>query len=324
MGVWPIGLHELVREGSWKSATIRPDCHSVSHSGALPACHFLPVVLTFKRQDDRALHALRLRLCVGTRDPSTSSVRRLEDEHPVATVVNRMDVSRVLATDREYRHVYLKLVDDMNTQVILIIVGSVLMVVGIVGAGKYVNVEIPSLRVWARVFLFVIGVIIFTLAFILPLNNTKSSITHSIAASTSPPQLTGSPAASPTSQVPISPTPSPTISSMTLTCSLSQKQLRPGMTIMLTYHVNSPVTRQVGLGAGLYDEPGNDHSNGDGDVSDTTLQQGLSSQSRPVTIPANLPAGKYELDAEIWPANEIGQNNVNTLTDAPCAYFSVP
>jgi hypothetical protein len=84
------------------------------------------------------------------------------------------------------------------------------------------------------------------------------------------------------------------------------------------------VMRQVGLGAGVYDEQGNDQSNGDGDVSDTTLQEGQSDPSRPVTIPTGLPAGTYEIDAEIWPANEIGKNGVNDLTDAVCGSFKVP
>jgi hypothetical protein len=96
------------------------------------------------------------------------------------------------------------------------------------------------------------------------------------------------------------------------------------MTVQLTYYVNSPVTRQVGLGAGLYAEQGKDDSNGDGDVDSIVLQQGWSSLSRPVTIPTSLRPGQYELDAEIWPANEIGQNGVNDLADATCTYFNVP
>lgn len=96
------------------------------------------------------------------------------------------------------------------------------------------------------------------------------------------------------------------------------------MTVQLTYHIDSSTPRQVGLGAGLYDEQGNDHSNGDGDVSSATIQQGQSSPSRAVIIPANLPPGKYELDAEIWPPNEIGQNNINELVDATCTYFNIP
>lgn len=114
------------------------------------------------------------------------------------------------------------------------------------------------------------------------------------------------------------------VSSMTLSCSLSQQRLRPGMTVQLTYHVDSPVIRQAGLGAGLYDAQGNDDSNGDGDVDSIALHQGWNSLSRPVTIPANLQPGQYELDAEIWPANEIGQNGVNDLIDATCTYFKVP
>jgi hypothetical protein len=141
------------------------------------------------------------------------------------------------------------------------------------------------------------------------------------------------PTTSPTAITPTSPIPTtesptdtatPKVSSMMLTCNLSQKQLRPGMIVQLTYHVNSPVARQVGLGAGLYDEQGTDHSNGDGDVSSITLQQGWNSPSRSVTIPTDLPPGQYELDAEIWPANEIGQNGVNDLVDATCTYFNVP
>jgi hypothetical protein len=151
-----------------------------------------------------------------------------------------------------------------------------------------------------------------------------------IAAPTSTAGISTSPSVStsPTSPFPTTTSPNdiatPTPSSMTLTCSLSSKQLRPGATVQLTYHVDSPVARQVGLGAGLYDHQDNDHSNGDGDVSSIMIQQGQSSLSRPVTIPANLPPGKYELDAEIWPANEIGQDNVNDLTDTPCASFNVP
>lgn len=143
----------------------------------------------------------------------------------------------------------------------------------------------------------------------------------------------GTPTTSPTVIIPTSPVPStesptltatPTVSSMTLTCSLSQRQLWLGMTVQLTYHVDSPVGHEVGLGVGLYDEQRNDHSNGDGDVSSIALQQGRSSLSRPVTIPTNLPPGQYELDAEIWPANEIGQNGVNDLVDATCTYFNFP
>lgn len=136
-----------------------------------------------------------------------------------------------------------------------------------------------------------------------------------------------SPTASPTPSTSNSPTPTlltPSASVMTLMCRLNGKRLGPGVTVQLTYKVYSPVARQVGLGAGLYDEQGNDHSNGDGDVSVFMLQQGQSNPSRPVTIPTNLPPGKYELDAEIWPANEIGQNGVNDIIDATCANFDVP
>ena len=142
------------------------------------------------------------------------------------------------------------------------------------------------------------------------------------------PASSPTPTSSPTTPLSASPvstgSPSRTESPITLSCSLSQGQLAPGMTVQLTYHVHSLTTRQVGLGAGLYDDQGNDHSNGDGDVDNTTLPQGQSSPSRPVVIPANLPAGKYEITAEIWPANEIGQDNVNDIIDTTCTHFSVP
>jgi hypothetical protein len=122
--------------------------------------------------------------------------------------------------------------------------------------------------------------------------------------------------------------PTPTASSpghpITLNCSLSTGRIRVGMTLKLTYHVYLPAAREVGLGVGLYDEQGNDSSNGDGDVGSIALQPGLNSPSRLVTIPASLPAGKYELDAEVWPPNEIGQNGVNDLVDTQCATFVVP
>ena len=140
--------------------------------------------------------------------------------------------------------------------------------------------------------------------------------------------ITSLPIISPTAPVPSTESPTvttpATVSSMKLTCSLSQKRLRPGMTVQLTYHVDSPAARQVGLGAGLYDEQGNDDSNGNGDIASMSLQEGWNSPSRPVTIPANLAPGQYELDAEIWPANEIGQDGVNDLIDTTCTYFNVP
>jgi hypothetical protein len=96
------------------------------------------------------------------------------------------------------------------------------------------------------------------------------------------------------------------------------------MIVQPTYHVDSPITRQVGLNVGLYDAQGNDDSNGDGDVDSIALHQGWNSLSRLAAIPANLQPGQYKLDAEIWPANEIGQNGVNDLIDPTCTYFKVP
>jgi hypothetical protein len=91
----------------------------------------------------------------------------------------------------------------------------------------------------------------------------------------------------------------------------------------MTYNMTLNHGDTVGLGAGIYDESGNDHSTGDGDIGSIYLPPGPDTKSRPVPIPGNLPPGTYEIDAEIWPPNEVGQNGANTLADATCAYFSV-
>jgi hypothetical protein len=100
--------------------------------------------------------------------------------------------------------------------------------------------------------------------------------------------------------------------------------MRPGQVVQLIYHFDSSASRQVGLGAGLYDSTGNDHSTGAGDINSYHLAQGKSSKTRPVPIPAHLPVGRYELDAELWPPNEVGQNGAQTIATATCGYLTVP
>lgn len=108
-----------------------------------------------------------------------------------------------------------------------------------------------------------------------------------------------------------------------LGCKLSTEALKPGATFQMTYEIHSNEAVAVGLGAALYDNQGTDHSTGYGDIDSTLLPIGQSSESRPVLIPSGLPAGRYEVDAEIWPNNEVGQNGANTLADATCAFFNV-
>jgi hypothetical protein len=126
----------------------------------------------------------------------------------------------------------------------------------------------------------------------------------------------------------ISTTPTPTLTPIPtavirVKCSISQ-QLRPGITVQLTYDIESSHGLTVGLGAGLYDNVGTDHSTGYGDLDSVPLAIGKNTETRPVLIPGSLPPGRYELDAEIWPQNKVGTNGANTLAEATCAYFDVP
>jgi len=93
-----------------------------------------------------------------------------------------------------------------------------------------------------------------------------------------------------------------------LTCSLNTQSLHSGMTIIMTYAMTLSQRASVGLGAAIYDSSGNDDSTGYGDIDDIQLPQGQVTESRPVPIPSNLPPGNYEIDAEVWPPNEIGQD----------------
>jgi hypothetical protein len=91
----------------------------------------------------------------------------------------------------------------------------------------------------------------------------------------------------------------------------------------MTYRITSSEDRWVGLGAGLYDDEGTDHSTGDGDQDSVEVRTGSSSTTRPVLIPKNLPRGHYELNGEIWPENRVGAEGAELLREAPCARFVV-
>jgi hypothetical protein len=110
---------------------------------------------------------------------------------------------------------------------------------------------------------------------------------------------------------------------VTASCKVVSGQRTPGSIIWITYHINASESLQAGLGAGVYDNNGNDHSTGYGDIDDFALPKGLTSVSRPVLLPQDLPASYYEVTGEIWPANEIGQNGFNTYADPTCGYFTV-
>jgi hypothetical protein len=116
--------------------------------------------------------------------------------------------------------------------------------------------------------------------------------------------------------------PSPQLT-VTASCAVVSGKLVPGAIIRITYHINANESFSAGLGAGVYDNAGNDHSTGFGDLSDVALPKGPSSISRPVLLPPKLPASYYEITGEIWPPNEIGTNGKSTIADPTCGYFTV-
>ncbi|HEX8860563.1 MAG TPA: hypothetical protein VGC06_16020 [Actinomycetes bacterium] len=110
---------------------------------------------------------------------------------------------------------------------------------------------------------------------------------------------------------------------LTVACALPE-HVSPGETITLVYGIDAPKPMHVGLGAGVYDGKGHDHSTGLGDVDDLALAAGATHQTRPVEIPDSLPSGRYEVAIELWPANQIGEDGADTLADRPCGSFEVP
>ena len=105
-------------------------------------------------------------------------------------------------------------------------------------------------------------------------------------------------------------------------CTASSR-IRPGKLVTLAYKIKSDRTVDVGLGAGFYDESGGDHSTGTGDRDSLRLKSGDTRVTRVFVEPAGLAPGIYELDAEIWPANKIGADGVETLADDQCAVIRI-
>jgi hypothetical protein len=127
------------------------------------------------------------------------------------------------------------------------------------------------------------------------------------------------PSALPAAAVPDSPP------QLSVTCSGPPTFAR-GQSITVTYVMDVTVAGTASLGAELYDSVGNDHSVGIGDASAVVLTVGRHSVSRQITIPRDLAAGAYELNAEIWPANKIGteMTDVDSLADASCGTTTLP
>jgi hypothetical protein len=96
-------------------------------------------------------------------------------------------------------------------------------------------------------------------------------------------------------------------------------ELARGQQVVLTLTIESPKAMSVGVGAGFYDQDSNDQSTGFGDIDSHQLAAGSNVVSRQFLVPVSVPAGAYELDAELWPPNEVGHDGVDTLAETACA-----
>jgi hypothetical protein len=199
---------------------------------------------------------------------------------------------------------------NVGTQAVLFIIGAVCIAVGVVGGGTFFQSTIPTLPIWARTLVSIIGVMIFAVAFFPRLYTDLPS-----SSATNPPVNAGSESPSTSSSGPLK---------LAVRCTIDRSQLRAGVTMQLTYTINSTRQINVGLGAGVYDQTGNDHSTGFGDIDSIPLTPGRNVKERPLQIPGSLPPGRYEVDAEIWPPNKVGADGSNTLADGTCGYFNVP
>lgn len=113
------------------------------------------------------------------------------------------------------------------------------------------------------------------------------------------------------------PTTPPVPVELSISCVLDPTPSHRGQRVTLTYTIDSPKQQRVGLGAGV--RRGNtDYSNGDGDMDSVSLKVGRQTISRPLFIPDHAPSGRYEINGEIWPENQVGQDGVDTLADQPC------
>jgi hypothetical protein len=96
-----------------------------------------------------------------------------------------------------------------------------------------------------------------------------------------------------------------------------------GEQITAVYTITSNRSVKVGLGAGVYDSGGTDHSNGTGDEDGYQLAVGTQTVTRILVLPSGLSPDQYEIDAEIWPNGKIGAPGVSTLAETTCGFFKV-
>jgi hypothetical protein len=92
-----------------------------------------------------------------------------------------------------------------------------------------------------------------------------------------------------------------------------------GVPVEVTYSIKTSRQIAVGLGVGIYDEEGVDHSKGFGDRAYVPLEEGDTAISRPIKVPTDYKVGTCEVVAEVWAGNKIGESGVDTLGEATCS-----
>jgi hypothetical protein len=140
---------------------------------------------------------------------------------------------------------------------------------------------------------------------------SRSSSPQTITPTTPGPKPVSSPIPSPSQKLNIS-----------VACKIP-RAVHEGERITAIYSITSNRSVKVGLGAGVYDSGGNDHSTGTGDEDGYQLTVGSQAVTRIIVLPTGLSADQYEIDAEIWPNGDIGATRANVLAEATCGFFNV-
>lgn len=111
--------------------------------------------------------------------------------------------------------------------------------------------------------------------------------------------------------------PGPDDMNLSMTCRGLQTQMQGGDQVDLDYQLTVSSTRQVGLGASLYEVDGDGAYWDDAhDVESVDVRPGQPPISRPFVIPVGTPAGTYRLAGEVFPGGEVGGPIL--LADAAC------
>jgi hypothetical protein len=169
-----------------------------------------------------------------------------------------------------------------------------------------------------------------------PSRSTSSSpsvscCSGSTSAPTASPPLTTSPpttvSTTPTTTKPtVRPASTPTTplpTKLSVQCQMSPASPRQGQTVAITFTIDSPNSRTVGLGVGVYADgsENDDRATGTGNDDEFDLSPRRQVETLNVVLPENQEAGTYEIVAQLYPANRIGKTN--TLAEDTCGFMKV-